>query len=576
MQNDFGLISIIMAAYNAEKTIEQEINSVLSQTYPDFELLVVNDCSTDKTAMLAEAIVKKDDRVRLISNEKNSGVSYTRKHGLEEASGEWVAILDSDDAWAPEKLEKQINLQKKTNADLLFTGSAFMDADGKPIDWYLAAPAEVTYRQLLKQNVLSNSSALVRKELYAKYYAVGDGMHEDFALWLNILKDGRKAYGLINYASSFTSFFSTFCVLGINSVIVKNFIDHPNEEGKTTGSAIGVRMISSICSVVLIMVATLFLDREERTTHLVVLLLGLGAIPQVFDTLNYWFQAKLESKYAAIASAIGYTVMMGYKISLLVFQKNVVWFAAASSIEYLVVAVCLYYNYRRHGGPSLSFSWRKVKELLNSSHHFILVSLMVSIYGSTDKLMLKQMMDETEVGFYSTAVTVCGLWCFILAAINDSMYPVILEAFESDIKLFERKCRQLYAIVFYTSAGVSILYTMFAKYIILILYGEAYLPAITPMRIVTWYIAFSYLGDARNVWVISYDCQKYLKYLYIGSAITNVVMNYFLIPLFGASGAAFASVVTQISTIMIFPLFIRKMRPNVKLMLDAICLKDVF
>lgn len=196
MQNDFGLISIIMAAYNAEKTIEQAINSVLSQTYPDFELLVVNDCSTDKTAMLAEAIVKKDDRVRLISNEKNSGVSYTRKHGLEEASGEWVAILDSDDAWAPEKLEKQINLQKKTNADLLFTGSAFMDADGKPIDWYLAAPAEVTYRQLLKQNVLSNSSALVRKELYAKYYAVGDGMHEDFALWLNILKDGRKAYAL--------------------------------------------------------------------------------------------------------------------------------------------------------------------------------------------------------------------------------------------------------------------------------------------------------------------------------------------------------------------------------------------
>lgn len=196
MQNDFGLISIIMAAYNAEKTIEQAINSVLSQTYTNFELLVVNDCSTDRTAELVKSIAAKDSRVRLISNVKNSGVSYTRKHGLEEAKGSWISILDSDDAWAPEKLEKQIDLQRRTNADLLFTGSAFMDSEGHPIDWYLRAPSEVTYRQLLKQNVLSNSSALVRKELYAKNYAVGDEMHEDFAIWLSILKKGMKAYGV--------------------------------------------------------------------------------------------------------------------------------------------------------------------------------------------------------------------------------------------------------------------------------------------------------------------------------------------------------------------------------------------
>lgn len=196
LHKEFGLVSIIMAAYNAEKTIEQAINSVLSQTYTNFELLVVNDCSKDRTVELVKSFAATDQRVRLISNVKNSGVSYTRKHGLEEANGSWIAILDSDDAWAPDKLEKQIELQKKMNADLLFTGSAFMDSDGQPIDWYLQAPTEVTYRQLLKQNVLSNSSALVRKELYAKYYAVGDGMHEDFAIWLSILKEGRKAYGV--------------------------------------------------------------------------------------------------------------------------------------------------------------------------------------------------------------------------------------------------------------------------------------------------------------------------------------------------------------------------------------------
>lgn len=115
LHKEFGLISIIMAAYNAEKTIEQAINSVLRQTYTDFELLVVNDCSKDRTVELVKSIAAKDNRVRLISNEKNSGVSFTRKHGLEESNGSWIAILDSDDAWTPDKLEKQIELQKRTN-----------------------------------------------------------------------------------------------------------------------------------------------------------------------------------------------------------------------------------------------------------------------------------------------------------------------------------------------------------------------------------------------------------------------------------------------------------------------------
>lgn len=196
LHEDFGLISIIMAVYNAEKTIKQAIVSVLDQTYTNFELLVVNDCSTDRTAELVERIAESDSRVRLIANEQSRGVSYTRRHGLEAAKGSWIAILDSDDAWTAEKLEKQIALQKQMNADLLFTGSAFMDSYGQPIDWYLRAPAEITYRQLLKQNVLSNSSTLVRKALYERYYAVGDEMHEDFAIWLRILKDGRKAYGV--------------------------------------------------------------------------------------------------------------------------------------------------------------------------------------------------------------------------------------------------------------------------------------------------------------------------------------------------------------------------------------------
>lgn len=191
-----GKVSIIMAAYNAEKTIRQAIESVLAQTYTDFELLVINDCSKDQTQAIVEEYSQRDRRVKLIVNPHNMGVSQTRLNGLNAALGDWIAVLDSDDAWLPEKLEKQMKLQKQTEAVLLYTGSQFIDSDGKKIDWVLNVPEKVNYRTLLKQNILSNSSSLCGKELYRKHYAIGDRMHEDFALWLSILKNGEVAYGV--------------------------------------------------------------------------------------------------------------------------------------------------------------------------------------------------------------------------------------------------------------------------------------------------------------------------------------------------------------------------------------------
>lgn len=194
MEEKPGLISIIMAAYNAEKTISTAINSILAQTYTDWELLVINDCSRDRTAEVVASFT--DPRIRLIQNEKNSGVSVSRKKGKEAAIGEWIAVLDSDDAWTPDKLEKQIKLAKDTGAELIFTGSAFMDDDGNPIDWQLHVPTTLPYRELLKQNLVSNSSVLVKADLYRKHYAIGDGMHEDFAIWLGITREGKDAYGI--------------------------------------------------------------------------------------------------------------------------------------------------------------------------------------------------------------------------------------------------------------------------------------------------------------------------------------------------------------------------------------------
>lgn len=422
---------------------------------------------------------------------------------------------------------------------------------------------------LLKSKVTQNVGWIIGGRVYQMALAFVVGL-------LTARYLGPSNYGLINYAATYTTFFASFCTLGINSVIIKNFVDHPDEDGEAIGSAIVLRTVSSFLSVIMMLCITFIADKGEKTIHLVIFLCSIGVIFQVMDTLNYWFQSKLQSKYVALATVISYTVVSAYKVWLLVTGKSVEWFAVSTSLDYFVIAVFLLIVYKKQKGPKFSFSMKKAKELFGSSYHFILSGLMISIYGSTDKFMLKQMLDEAEVGYYSTAVTICNTWVFVLAAIVDSLYPVILESFEKDKDLFERKNKQLYAIVFYVSITVSFLLTLLAKPAVQLLYGAEYLPAVMPLRIITWYTAFSYLGVARNAWIVCYNKQNYLKYLYVASAIINVALNALIIPWLGASGAAIASLITQISTILIFPVLIKDLRPNVKLMIEAVCFKNVF
>lgn len=384
---------------------------------------------------------------------------------------------------------------------------------------------------------------------------------------------GPDNYGLINYAALYTSFFTSLCTLGINSIIVKNFVDHPDEEGEALGSALLLRAVSSFLSAVMIIAFVGIIDSGEPLTITVVALCSLSLLFQIFDTINYWFQSRLNSKYSAIATAISYTVVSIYKILLLVFNRNVKWFAVATSIDYAVSAVTLLIIYKKSGGAPFSFSIKKSKELLSKSKSFIISGLMVSIYNCTDRFMLKHMLSSSAVGYYSVASSVCNMWVFLLSAIIDSFNPTIMQAHKIDRELYHRTNKKLYAIVFYISIVVSAGITVGAKIIVGLLYGKAYLPAAEPLRIITWYTAFSYLGVARNAWMVCENKQKYLSPIYICAALMNIVLNWLLIPYWGASGAAAASLMTQISTVFFFPFFIKDLRANEIMMLEAVCFR---
>lgn len=387
---------------------------------------------------------------------------------------------------------------------------------------------------------------------------------------------GPDNFGLINYAAAYTAFFASLCNLGINSIVIKDFSDHPDEEGKALGTTLVLRAISSLLSALMIIGVVSIVDRDEPLTILVAALSSIGLLFQIFDVFNQWFQYQLKSKYYAVATVIAYIAASAYKIVLLITGKSVAWFALATSVDYIVIAIFLLLAYKKNNGPKLSFSMHKAKQLLSASSSFIISGLMVSIYAYTDKFMLKQMLDETVVGHYSLAVSLSGMWEFVLIAVMDSMYPSIINAYNVDRERFDRKNRQLYVAVIYIALITSILTCIFGRLIVEVLYGAEYLPTVQPLRIVVWYTTFSYLGAARNAWVVSENKQKYLKYLYVSAAAVNVVLNLVFIPLWGASGAALASLITQISTTVILPMLIPALRPNARLMFEALMLKGVF
>lgn len=192
------MVTIIMPAYNAEKYISEAIESVLAQTYDDWELLVINDCSTDNTQLIAENYARIDNRVRILNNEVNKGVAGTRNVGIDNATTEWVAFLDSDDMWSADKLEKQLAfIENHSEAKLVFTASAFISEEGQSIDYILHVPERINRKELLKQNLISCSSTMIKRELLVENpMPEARSIHEDYATWLRILETEPYAYGI--------------------------------------------------------------------------------------------------------------------------------------------------------------------------------------------------------------------------------------------------------------------------------------------------------------------------------------------------------------------------------------------
>ena len=189
------LVSVIMPSYHAEAFVEETVRSVMNQTMEDWELIIIDDCSKDGTFELLRSLAQCDSRIRVERNERNSGVAVTRNRGLDLARGTYAAFIDSDDAWYPEKLARQIQRLQDTGADFSYCSYEIVGFSGEKARPDYIVPPTVTFEELLKENVILCSSLLIRMEALKDIRFTTDFYHEDFVLELDLLKQGFTAAG---------------------------------------------------------------------------------------------------------------------------------------------------------------------------------------------------------------------------------------------------------------------------------------------------------------------------------------------------------------------------------------------
>lgn len=381
---------------------------------------------------------------------------------------------------------------------------------------------------------------------------------------------GPSNYGLISYAASLTAFASPVMQLGFRSTLVQAYVDAPEKSGEIMGTCLVLNLISAGACVLGVTCFALAAQGNSSETVLVCFLYSLSLVFQAGELVQYWFQAGLLSKYPSLVMLGAHVCVSGYKLYLLATGKPVYWFALSHAVEYGAVGAGLLLAYRKLCGNRLRFSRKTAGEMLPKSKYYIAASLMVTAFQNTDHVMLNLLVGQGENGYYTAAVTCGGVTRFVFAALIDSARPVILAKRKQSPEAYGRALSDLYSVVIWLSLAQSTAFTLLAEPVVLLLYGGEYLPTVPVLRILTWYTAFSYMGTVRNIWILAEEKQELLWKINLSGVLINVGLNALVIPLWGARGAAFASLVTQVFSNFIMGFCMKPLRPHNRLLLRGL------
>lgn len=375
---------------------------------------------------------------------------------------------------------------------------------------------------------------------------------------------GPEQFGLWNFAIAFTAIFSAFSTMGLDGIVIRELVKNPHRQNELLGSAFVIKLFGGVLAILLALIAVLLMRGVEVITLWLVGLSAAGFIFQSINVIDFYFQSKIKSKYTVYAANAAFILMTIVKIILLITAAPLIAFALTGLGEVVLTAIFLLMAYKLNHSSigDWCFSWLVAKELLKDSSILIFSDLCVIFNMNIDKVMLMQLMDVNDVGLYSVTITLVSTFYVVPLVIGSSITPKLTTLFESDYALYKRYVKKTYMYVGVSVILIGLLLSVFSKNIILLLYGKNYLDSAHLLTICAIALIFVSQVSLRGRMLIIEANTSQMLFFAVLSVITNVLMNIWLIPLYGAVGAAYAYIISWGFNANIFPLIFNKTRPH--------------
>jgi polysaccharide transporter, PST family len=388
---------------------------------------------------------------------------------------------------------------------------------------------------------------------------------------------GPAQFGSLNFAISFVALFGTLTTLGLEMIVVREIVRDDSEISEILGTTLALRLAGSILAPLVAIATVCIIQPNDTEALLLVGLLSIGLIFQAFDTIDSYFQSQVKSKLTVWAKNSAFLLVAGIRI-LLIHIKAPLWsFAAAQVGELALGGIGLIIVYQWTGGRIQSWrsSRRRAIELLKHSWPVILSGMAIMIYMRIDMVMLKIIQGDIAVGLYAAATRVSEVWYFIPSTIVSSVSPSIIRAKDKPT-LYYGRLQRLFSFMTLISVIIGSGIALSSRWIIHLLYSNAYEAASPILAIHIWASVFVFLGIAQAPWDFSENLLRLGFYRTLAGAISNVLLNLFLIPRYSALGAAIATVASYAISGVIANFISPKTRPIFFMQLRSLFLSKLW